>query len=419
MNNNNIRSDVLKRYVTLRRKIRLISSLRAFVSLPSNYNISKSQWLLIEHQLLTAEAKYLNRLNEGARKYFPTIHEAESGRAFNELMGRVELDLSDAFTFFDTFLDIISQRLLPKIGRLLEGCDTLAMDALRKNHPALIIIEKPLVFLDRGFGASILREGITLPDGSLNPLPAIQIPYSKLMEKYNLTSVIHETGHSAMVRLGLVVSLPKMTIEVLENAGAPKTIHKLFALWMKEIGPDFWGFCNCGIAQPSSVREILSLPKNYVFKVSSTDPHPPPFLRVLLAIEWCRQQWGSGIWDAWERSWTMMYPMKELRSEEKKIISTAKEYIPTVSHALFRTRFRTLNGGTILSLFDIDAIAPTRLENVVRKAQNSNILNLKGFSPGGQLAVFRMIRERGILSEESLDQLMTEWLVRLGKQRKG
>jgi hypothetical protein len=114
-----------------------------------------------------------------------------------------------------------------------------------------------------------------------------------------------------------------------------------------------------------------------------------------------------------------MSPMKELRSEEKKILSTAKEYIPTVSHALFRTRFRTLNGGTILSLFDMDAIAPTRLENVVRKAQNSNILNLKGFSPGGQLAVFRMIRERGILSEESLDQLMTEWLVRLGKQRKG
>ena len=253
-----------------------------------------------------------------------------------------------------------------------------------KDHPALIIIEKPLVFLDRGFGASILREGITLPDGSLNPLPAIQIPYSKLMEKYNLTSVIHETGHSAMVRLGLVVSLPKMTIEVLENAGAPKTIHKLFALWMKrDRAQHFRGFCNCGIAQPSSVREILSLPKNYVFKVSSTDPHPPPFLRVLLAIEWCRQQWGSGIWDTWERSWTMMYPMKELRSEEKKIISTAKEYIPTVSHALFRTRFRTLNGGTILSLFDIDAIAPTRLENVVRKAQNSNILNLKGFSPGG------------------------------------
>ena len=68
----------------------------------------------------------------------------------------------------------------------------------------------------------------------------------------------------------------------------------------------------------------------------------------------------------------------------------------------------------------MDAIAPTRLENVVRKASDSNILNLKGFSPGGQLAVFRMIRERrGILSEESLDQLMTEWLVRLGKQRKG
>ena len=41
---------------------------------------------------------------------------------------------------------------------------------------------------------------------------------------------------------GLVKSLPKMTIEVLENAGAPKTIHKLFALWMKEIGRIFGDF---------------------------------------------------------------------------------------------------------------------------------------------------------------------------------
>ena len=153
MNNNNIRSDILKRYVTLRRKIRLLSSLRTFVSLPSNYNIAKSQWSLIEHQLLTAEGKSLNRLNERCRKYFPTIHEAESGRSFNELIGRIELDLSDSFTFFDTFLDIISQRHLPKIGQPLRGMRHIGNGCTTKKTSGTYNHRKALVFLDRGFGA--------------------------------------------------------------------------------------------------------------------------------------------------------------------------------------------------------------------------------------------------------------------------
>lgn len=63
------------------------------------------------------------------------------------------------------------------------------------------------------------------------------------------------------------------------------------------------GFCNCGAAQASSVMEILTLPGRRVYRVSATDPHPPPFLRVLIAFEWCRHEWGRGDWDDWEREW--------------------------------------------------------------------------------------------------------------------
>ena len=84
-----------------------------------------------------------------------------------------------------------------------------------------------------------------------------------------------------MVRLGLVSSIPKALKLALELAGAPDTIRDLYATWSLEIGPDFWTFCNSGIAQSASIKEILSLPPNHVFKVSTGDPHPPPYSRVL------------------------------------------------------------------------------------------------------------------------------------------
>jgi hypothetical protein len=80
----------------------------------------------------------------------------------NSVLGHIELELTKAVTFFDTFLDMLTQRLVPRLGALLAGCDILALDALGKEHAALRIIEPPLVFCDRGFGASILREGIHL-----------------------------------------------------------------------------------------------------------------------------------------------------------------------------------------------------------------------------------------------------------------
>jgi hypothetical protein len=128
-------------------------------------------------------------------------------------------------------------------------------------------------------------------------MPLIQIPYSRLESKYDLTSIIHETGHEAIVRLDLVSMIPKALRLALQRVGAPKLLQDLFSLWSSEIGPDFWTFCNTGIAQSTSIREILSLPPRHVFNFSWTYPHPPPYLRVLPSFEWCRQLWGKGTWD--------------------------------------------------------------------------------------------------------------------------
>ena len=312
-------------------------------------------------------------------------------------------------------MDLLTQRLSPELGPMLAGCDALALDALNKDHPALDIIEPPIVYCDRGFGASVLREGIPLPDGSRNPLPVIQIPYSKFREKYNLTSIIHEAGHEVIVRLELVNVLPKVVKAALQDAHAPDNISDLYALWVAESAPDYWVFCNAGVAQPLSIMEIMSLPRKYVMRISLGDPHPPPYIRVLLSFEWCRHQWGKGDWDDWETEWKRRYPIEN--ASEGELLELATRYIPVVSKALFNTRFKILGDKSIPSLFDLDSIAPNKLEMLAKMA-DSGIVMLTGLNPCAQLALFWVLRYKKHLGEEIIDRVMTKWLIRLGKQRK-
>jgi hypothetical protein len=412
-------SRSLQRHVeSLRFRAEAFSALRRLVDLPAQNDISKRQWSVIESQLNVVEARLLGRVKAGGRAYLPHAHAPKTARALNALLGRVELELSTAFNFFDTYMDVLSQRHAPSLGPLLAGCDVLAWDGINKDHPALAIVEPPLVYCDRGFGASTLREGIMLPDQIPNPMPLIQIPYSRLREKYNLTSILHEVGHEAMVRLGLVATIPKAFRLALERDGAPQTIQDFFALWSSEIGPDFWTFCACGLAGAGGMREILALPPSQVFRISWTDPHPPPYLRVLLSFDWCRQLWGAGIWDDWEREWLDLYHPGSGPVETQDILRKARQYLPVVSRTLLHTRFAVLNGRALPALFNLSALAPAELHRIERTAARTGALNLGSLNPSAQLAVFRLLRDRGKLKEEAIDQLMKGWLLRLAERRK-
>jgi hypothetical protein len=219
-----------------------------------------------------------------------------------------------------------------------------------------------------------------------------------------------------MVRLGLVSALPKAIRAALQKAGAPDTIADLYALWVFEIGPDFWTFCAAGAAQAAAIKEILALSPAHVFRVSLSDPHPTPYLRVLLAFHWCRYLWGRGEWDDWQEIWLQLYQIKDAPANVRNLIQQARKYIPLVSRILFQTRFDTLNGSTIPDLFDFSALAPAKIAKIAATSQ-TGVLSLSGLAPGVQLAVFRRLRDCRKMQEETIDRLMTQWLVSLGKTR--
>jgi hypothetical protein len=405
------------RIESLRLRIETLSSIRKLVDLPPSSQISKRQMSVIESQLVTAKTRLFLRLKRAARTYLPKLQSSDSVRHLNEVIGEIELELAKAFTFFDTYMDVLTQRLTPELGPMLAGCDALAWHALNKDHPALSLVEQPLVYCDRGFGASILREGVILPDQSPNPVPLIQIPYSRLKEKYNLTSIIHEVGHEVMIRLGLVKEIPKAFRLALDKVDASDNIKELYALWSAEIGPDFWTFCSTGMAQSASIKEILSLPASYVFRISWVDSHPPAYIRVLLSFEWCRQVWGRGEWDDWEEEWLELYPLRLLPEDTLMILKKARSRIPVIARALLNTRFETLNRKTIPELFNLSAIAPSEIKRRASEA-NDGIVNLVGLPLPAHLTVFRIMRDKRIINEDEIDKLMTKWLLKIKEQIK-
>src|SRR6185503_16504332 len=248
-----------RRYESAKQRIEALSSLRKLISLPPAKDIKARQWHVIETQLQVAENRLMGRLKSAARMYLPLAHELGPGRRLNALLGDMELELSTTYNFFDTYMDVLTQRHAPELGRQLAACDVIAWEGIHRSHPALQIVEPPLVYCDRGFGASTLREGVRIRRDFQNPMPLIQIPYSRLQEKCNLTSVLHEVGHEALVRLGVVRVLPQAFRRGLGQSGASRLLQDFFALWSSEIGPDFWTFCASGLAAAGAIREILGL----------------------------------------------------------------------------------------------------------------------------------------------------------------
>jgi hypothetical protein len=352
-------------------------------------------------------------LKRAANYFLPQVESQKAARHLHDLLGEIELEMTRTYTFFDTYADVLSQRLAPGLGPSLAGCDVIAHDALYKDHPALAMIEPPIVFCDRGFGASVLREGVMMPDNIPNPMPLIQIPYSRLNEKYNLTSIIHEAAHEAMVRLNLVRLLPKVFHEGLQRAGASPEIRDLYCLWASEIGPDFWGFCASGLAQTGTIRDILSLPRQHVLRVSWTDPHPPPYIRVLISIGCCRYKWGHGVWDEWENDWVNQYPLENLTPRVKAIINQAIALVPVITGLLFDTRYQTLGRRSIKDLFDLEQLNPTNIKKYASITELDYTLR-KGLSPCAQFAIFRLWKEGNAVDEITLNNKMTRWLTRLG-----
>ena len=257
----------------------------------------------IERYLLTGRRRlrgqvhsYLRWLRTVGRSATPV----EMQRRFTILRLRFNVALSQ----LDLFAEAISQRSEHDLGVWLSGLDVAAQDALAL--PLRFFDPPPIIcFLHRGMGGAIRRARTRLPGGGENPVALIRIPRERMIGYGISSSLVHEVGHQAAAMLGLVESLRTALQDQQRRCHpAERPAWKLYERWISEIIADFWAVAKVGISSTLGLIGIVSLPRWFVFRVNLDDPHPFPFIRVLLSCAmgdalYPHRQWAA-LWSVFQ-----------------------------------------------------------------------------------------------------------------------
>ncbi len=371
-------------------RIAALGGIRTLLGLPPSADLAPQQWRAVTSALgATADA---------LRARLDRADAWPSQRRDHELR-ELELALAQAYATFDTFVDVLSQRAAPGLGALLAGCDVLARDALWRDDPRLVELGAPIVYCDRGIGAAILRQGVRgCGGGQRCPVALIQVPYARLVDPLVLTSVLHEVGHQALVALDVLPELAR----VIAACGAPADRARLVR-WSAEIGADLWSFLMAGPAHAHAACEVFALPAEIVVG-DGAGAHPPPIVRVLLALAWCDATWPDARWRERAAAWCAGYPA--VRPELAAVVAA----LPAIAHSTLTAPLAALRGRPLRALFDLEPLAPQALQRHAHAARQDTSA-FRALAPSHQLAALRELAAHQ--PPPDLARRLKGWLVAL------
>src|SRR5215218_9629651 len=230
----------------------------------------------------------------------------------------LRLTLLDALTQFDLFSEVITQRSEHSNGVLLSGLDVAAAEALML--PGGLFEGPPVVCsLHRGLGGAIRRARTRLPGGGDNPVALIRIPRERMIGYGIASSLVHEVGHQGAALLDLVDSL-QAELRPIRGWGRSRRAWDLWDRWISEIVADFWSISRIGIGSTLGLIGLVSLPRGFVFRPSDDDPHPMPWVRVLLSCAIGDRLYPDPQWERLAATWRAMYPLTGIRAPLAELI---------------------------------------------------------------------------------------------------
>jgi hypothetical protein len=331
---------------------------------------------------------------------------AEAQRRFTLL----RLRFNNVLSQFDLFADVLTQRSEHETGVWLSGLDIVAADAL--TLPGYFQPPAVICYLDRGPGAAIRRARTRLPGGTENPVAIIRVPRERMVGSGIASSLVHEVGHQAAALLDLVESL-RPVLKGMQQSGDPDRIAwQFWERWISEIVADFWAVARIGIGATMGLMAVVSLPQAFVFRVTIDDPHPSPYVRVLLSCSIGHALYPHQQWATIAGLWRSFYPLDGLKPETRslfeKIIATAPGFVAL----LVNHRPKSLRGKSIAEVMTTHERTPDRLaayyETWKRAPQG-----MREASPTLVFAVLGQAKMDGTLSlaqeNRMLAYLLTYW----------
>jgi hypothetical protein len=301
---------------------------------------------------------------------------------------RLKLLFNQVLEQFDIFADGLTQRSEQTHDLWLSGLDVAANDALW--YPDKRPRAELMTYLDRGLGAAIRRARTRLPGGGENPVAMVRIPRERMVGIGIAGSLFHEVGHQASHDLGLL----SRSEQLLKTRMAHSTNLNTWLQWRSEILSDVWALSRLGVAATLGLMSVLSLPNSMVYRPHENQPHPIPWIRMMLSFEVGEQLFPDPQWQALRRSWLLRYPLRQSNDQAFYralladmpqfvqtilMLSTARQEPPLIEHSSYRARTPHQLRGWIKRKSDlVDALfklSPTKALSVIGQARSDGVIN--------------------------------------------
>ncbi|MFG1817675.1 hypothetical protein ACGFIF_28225 [Kribbella sp. NPDC049174] len=355
------------------------------------------------------------RLREKVHGYLDWLHGQGRGADAAEQQRRfvlIRLGFNDVLSQFDLFTEVITQRSEHETGVWLSGLDVLARDALRLELDGYE--QAPAVcYLSRGPGAAIRRARTRLPGGVPNPVAIIRVPRERMVGSGIASSLVHEVGHQGAAQLRLVESLRLDLAEAAKKD--PQGCWPTWDAWISEIVADCWSVGKLGIASTVGLLAVVSLPAFFVFRPSGRDPHPVPYLRVLVSATIGEAIYPHPQWAAMRHTWKQLYPTNELPAGRRTELERLEASIPEFVRLLLAHRSPALHGQRLGDIWPGRERHPTRLIRLHRDWAGD--VGVMARQPSSLVfAVIGQAKAAGLISPEAesrlLSALLRAWAVR-------
>lgn len=351
-------------------------------------------------------------LRAEAQALIESLHDeaeaADAQRRFTVL----RLRFNTALTQFDLFADALAQRGDRDHGIWMAGLDTLAEDALAL--PGAYAAPPVVCYLDRGVGAAIRRARTRLPGGGANPVAIVRIPRERMVGSGIASSMVHEVGHQAAALLGLVESLRAEVAPRLATCGDDDP-WRYWDRWTSEIVADFWSVLKLGLAGTLGLMGVLGLPRPFVYRVGTVDPHPTPWIRVLLSAAIGEALYPAPDWQRLAALWRSLYPLDGARDDDRRLLDALAQAMPEFVALLLAHRPAALRGQSLRDLATPRALACDALRGQLAQWQAAPS-RMYAAHPCVACAVIGQARADAALSPEQearwLQSLLTHWALR-------
>src|SRR5678815_1165214 len=126
---------------------------------------------------------------------------------------------------------------------------------------------------------------------------------------------------------------------------------------------------------------VVSLPRAFVFRVAREDPHPFPWIRVMLSARIGSVLYPHPQWDRVATLWQSFYPLEPERGERRKLIDLLLSTMDSFVTLLVNHRPPSLRGSSLGDVMHTSGRTPAALTALwrswERRAQDGDTRRLR------------------------------------------